>query len=436
MTTVAALRRADSVHLSPAGLQLTGLLVDDPAVVAGARAAANRGEDLARWVTIALHAGAVAVSAASNGAELDQLRRALGDAAASVGQTVQTEIAKLERTVSAAVDPDHGRLAQASQAAVTRLAHGVGELITGPDAAVPARIQNAVQGLLNQATGEISRSLAATAAATQAAVEKDRSELHAAVVAAVQRETGQLAATLAELRATTVAQTATQQARQRSSAKGDDWEERCLAAIGAIAANAGDGGASRVGATNGTDGVKVGDLTVELTSLGERPPTLVVEAKCRTQRATAASWRAELAAARSNRNSAVALGITTPDTVPVPGQRLLVLDNRSIVLGYDPDDDPGGQLLTAAYLLLRLIASTQHAGAAGQLDVAEARRQVRDLVDGGLQPINALERQLGAADKAITDARKTAVGLREGLVERITRLQAVLTPAVTDPPVL
>ena len=64
----------------------------------------------------------------------------------------------------------------------------------------------------------------------------------------------------------------------------------------------------------------------------------------------------------------------------MPGQRLIVLDKRSLIIGHDPSvdgqDDPA---LTAASLLLRLTATTTRLEQRDDVDFNEAHRQLADL---------------------------------------------------------
>ena len=430
MSAPAHLRPAGPVRLSSAGLDITGLrITDDQDVLTAARAAADRGEDLTTWVRTALRAGAVAITAAGSGTDLTRLHQALERVASDVDGRVQHCVSRLETAVTSAVDPHHGQLATASQAAVTRLAEGVSRLLTGPDATVPATVQAAVRAVTDTALAEITRSLAATSSATQRAIAADRDAVRRDVLQAVQGQYSQLSTALTQIREDVAVRTAVAQSRAHSSAKGVDYEADCLITLGAVAARAGDGGATNVGTTRGHDGTMVGDLVVELTSIADPGPVFVAECKSRSgsNRLSLAEWRKELRAAASNRNASVSLGLCHPDGMPVPGQRLIVLDERTLVVAHEPAvDGPDDPVLTAAFLLLRLTATTAQFEQRDDVDLTEAHRQLTDLRNA-LTPIGKLELEIGKIDRAGEVIRQTASSLRADLIGRIDKLQTALT---------
>ena len=429
MTATAEATRLVSVRLTPAGLEVTRLVIADPDVLRAARSSADRGDDLIEWLVTALRAGAVAITAAGSGSDLTRLQQALERVAVDVDGRVRQGVDRLEAAVNAAVDPHHGQLAAASQAAVTRLAEGVGKLLTGPEATVPATVQAAVRAVTDTALAEITRSLSATAAATHAAITADRDAVRRDVVTAVNGHFGQLSTTLNDIRADVAVRAAVTQARGLTSIKGVDYELDCLTTLGAVAVRAGDGGATRVAAEKGHDGLLVGDLVVHLSSVADPAPILVVECKARTgsNRLSTMAFRRELAVARSNRLGTVSMGLCPPDCMPVPGQRLIVLDERSIIVGHDPAvDGPDDPVLGAAYLLLRLIATTIQIEHRDGVDLGDARRQLNDLKQA-LEPIDRLDVEVGKINKSAATVRQTAAALRNDLLSRMEQLQHALT---------
>lgn len=417
------------LRLTSTALELQRVRITDPDVLAGARAVLDRpGGDLNTWLQSSLQIGAAAINAAGTGGDLLRLQQALDLAALDVGAHVQAGISRLEAAVTAAVDPTSGQLAAASQAAVTRLADGVSRLLTGPGATVPATVQAAVRAVTDNALAEISRSLAATAAATQTAISTDRETVRRDVIAAVASQYGQLGSALQQIRADVAIRTVAIEARSHSSAKGTDYEIACLATLGTVAARAGDGGATSVAKAKGADGTMVGDLVVELTSIGTPAPILVIE--CKNNQANVlslADWRSQLASGRSNRRGLVALGMCPPASMPVPGQRLIALDQRTLIIAHDPAvDGPGDPVLAAAYLLLRLTATTIQLDQRDDIDIADAQRQLADLRHA-LHPISTLDKEIGKINKSADTIRTTAEALRQDLIARMQLLQTTLT---------
>jgi hypothetical protein len=217
-------------------------------------------------------------------------------------------------------------------------------------------------------------------------------------------------------------------ARSNTPAKGGDYEQLRLASLGAVAVRAGDCGASRVGADRGFDGVLVGDLLVRFTSLGDVGTCLVVECKNQAKSRNIDAWRTELAAARSNRHATVSIGLCPQDSMPVPGQRLIVLDDKSLIVSHDPDvdgaDDP---VLAAAYLLARLVSTPSQLEDRDDVDLTDAHRQLDDLRTA-LEPIEKLELEAAKIDKASAVIQALAASLRNDLIARIDRVQSTLNP--------
>ena len=113
--------------------------------------------------------------------------------------------------------------------------------------------------------------------------------------------------------------------------------------------------------------------------------------------------------------------------MPVPGQRLTVLDQRSLIIGHDPAlDGPDDPVLTAAYLLLRVIATTTRLEQRDDVDLSEAHRQLADLRHA-LSPIGELELEVGKIDHVGEVIRQTASTRRADLIGRIDKLQTSLT---------
>lgn len=147
-------------------LRIQRLAVTDPAVLTAARSAQPRRESLADWARTALHAGAVAITAAGHGSDLAGVRVALDGLTRSVENSVQD---------------------------------GVAWLVTGPDATVPIRVQAAIRDVLDGALPGITRTLTATASETQRAVSIDREAVRAAVSATVRDQCAELVRQIREI---------------------------------------------------------------------------------------------------------------------------------------------------------------------------------------------------------------------------------------------
>jgi hypothetical protein len=439
MTTAAVIAMPDpagSVRLGAGGLVITAMVITDPDVLAGARACDAAGQDLSCWLATSLHAGAVAVMAATSGSELTQLRASLAEVSGTIDRlrtgvevSVGAGMARLESAVGAAVDPGTGGIALASQAAISRLATGVGQLLTGPGATVPGRIHAAVTEAGQQALAEITRALAAQTALVQMTVAGDRTAVQAVVREQLDTLAGQLSALTAEIThlhtAVAVSQ-AVATVPPGSYDRGQSYEVICHEMVGRLAHGCGDGGADRVGLTAGQAG-KVGDLLVTLSSLGASPPKLVVEAKdwSASGKLSVAGWRDQLSRARENRSATVAMGLCPSASMPLKSQPILVLGPSMIVVGFDPGSSSQEHLVLAAFMLLRVTAAAARVTSTGTIDGAAVSRLLSQLRED-LLPIATIERQAGSAEKAGRAIRDAAQELRSALLERIALLEIAL----------
>lgn len=409
-----------AVKVADGAVRVSNWHSTDPDVMSAANAAQGRGEDLATWFDVVVRAGAVAGS----GADLARLERAVEGLTVGVASQVTSALGQLERAVAQAVHPRDGELAMASQAAVTRLADGVARLITGPEATVPMRVQAAVKETVDRSLDEIQRALAAQSSHVANLVSGDRDELRRSLLDSVSRQHTELVVAMAEIRAGLASKEAVAAEARHGARKGFTFERACADLFGTIAARAGDGGATPVGGTPGVAGRK-GDVVIDLSSLGEPAPRLVVEAKDRSSTAmSVAQWRAELSAAKKNRGATAGIGITRPELMPTAGQRIVVINDRTLVLGWSPDDDDD-DLATACYLLMRLSAAGSRPDA-DTVAVSEVRRQVTDLLHS-LTHLDTVLQQAGTARRALGRIDDASAAMRADVEFRVSALQTLLT---------
>jgi len=382
-------------------------------------------------VRTALRAGAVAITAAgsTSGNDLARLHQALERVASDVDGRVQHCVTRLESAVTSAVDPHHGQFATASQAAVTRLVEAGQQTANRPgrdrarDCACrrPGGHRHGAGRDHPVARGDRHRD-----------AQRHRGRPGRCPTRCRSGRSGpahQLSTALTQIRVDVAARTAVAQARSHSSVKGADYEADCLVTLGAVAARAGDGGATNVGTKKGHDGGLVGDLVVELSGIADPGPVLVAECKSRSgsNRLSLAEWRTELRAAMSSRQTDRQPGPVPSRVDAVPVQRLIVLNERSLIIGHDPArDGPDDPVLTAAFLLMRLTATTTRLEQHDDVDLSEAHRQLADLRHA-LSPIGELELEVGKIDRAGEVIRQTASTLRADLIGRIDKLQTALT---------
>jgi hypothetical protein len=152
-------------------------------------------------------------------------------------------------------------------------------------------------------------------------VAQDRDAVSATVTAATGSLAAQVSTALESLRGALDSAAEIAEARSKTNRPGLDYERDLADALGVIAANAGDAGATFVGGTTGQAGSKNGDVLV---TFADGRGGLIAEAKLRAGNSalSVAAWARELRLSRANRPGAtVGLGVTRPELMPVPGQR-------------------------------------------------------------------------------------------------------------------
>jgi hypothetical protein len=421
-----------SVAVAGGVLVVHGLTVSDPDTVSAALSAQRSGRDLAEWAGAALRVGAMAAAMAATGVDLSDLEQRVAAIGAGTTTAVQSGIDRLSASVQDAAGPG-GALAQAAEAQITRLAHGIGALLA-EDGPVPARITAAVAQAAQASMVDLRAALAVQASTLASTVGSDRSAIHRAVTAQIAAQSAAIGTQLAELRTAVAAVQAAQAglhagqataavAPIASAAPGLAYEAAVVHHVSRIALAAGMGGASACGTATGKDGSRTGDATVALTA-GQDPVLLVIEAKSRARGVTVDGARRELAAARSNRSAHYALMLAPADRLPTPGVRLQVLSPHDLALAWEPGDPGGDAELTAALLLLRLLATTQHP-ATGTLDAAALRRATADLA-GATAPLADILRHAGTAEAALARLKATATALQADLATRIDAMRTRL----------
>lgn len=405
-----------------------GLELHDPAVRTAATAALARGQAVDDWLVQMIRLGVAACEAAGTRRELDQLERSLQAVDQQVRATVEEAVGRLTEHVSQAVDPERNGLARISEDSMQRLNDGVARLVTGSDAVLATNLRTLVSNVFTDAQSSIAAILSSQAAATQRVLQEDRSSVRDALLSSAERHHGELRAALADIRERLLVAESVKRGRANSSHHGDDYEADCLRMLQDLAVTTGDaGGLAHTARTSGADGNMVGDITVELAGLTARagsPGTLVIECKDRPKgKPTLPAVRAELRAARSNRKADLSIMLSPRAAMPVPETLVVVLEPNSLLVCWDPEDDPA--LVAAAWLLLKMLAASQAAGLKGDIDIERARKQL-DSARAALQHIEDIVRNAGRAQRALVMLKESSEVLRTELLRRLQELAQTL----------
>lgn len=229
-----------------------------------------------------------------------------------------------------------------------------------------------------------------------------------------------------KLAALEAAQTARAGERQKSAAKGGDFEDLLESMLGDLARGANDL-LERTGTEAGDAGrSKKGDfvLTLDANLTPGCELRIVVEAKNRGM--SGREMREELRAAKTNRDACVALVVFTPEHAPAG---IAPFDVRAgdVYAVLDPED-PDPATLQAAVRLARLLALASARASAEELDTAPISESLRTIREA-LEVIRALKVQLTSIGATSAGVSTSLDKLRAVVIASIEQAERALAGA-------
>jgi hypothetical protein len=422
--------RISAVKVTERGLRVDrDLEIHDLDVRTAATSALAAGQPLDEWLTHIVRAGVAACVAVGSRTDLDQLERALSGLDQKVNKAVDDAVSRLSEHVSSAVDPRRNGLAAVSQESMQRLNDGVGRLVAGEDAVLARNLRSLVTQVFQDAQTAINEIVSTQATTTQRVLQQDREQVRQSILAVVERQHGELRTSLAEIRESLAVATSVKRARANTSQRGEDYEVACLDLVHAVAARTGDlGGVVHTGRVAGADGGCAGDITVTLSALGtggDKSATLVIEAKDRrrSSKLSLAAFTAEARRGRANRLAEVSLVLCPPEAMPVRDQLVVLLEPCSMLVCWQPGDDD--DLVTAAWLMLKLLALSKNADPHGEVDVDRAQAQLAS-AQAALEKIDEITKHAGQAERSLAHLKTHTVALKTELLRRLLQIGRTL----------
>lgn len=412
--------RAVKIEVEAATISIRSWTLTDEAVVASAQRVHSSGGDLENWLAAAVRIGVAALDGTGTSHQLHSVQQDLDALTREVGASVKEALNRLDERVQAVV-ADGGPLALASQHAVTRLANGVQQLISGPDAQVPTVIVRSVDEAVGRIVNDLRASLATTTAALQHTVTQDRLTAADHVRHALSSQIEALRHSLEEMRTAIAAEHAAGTERARTVIPGRRYEQHVVDELTRLVSQTGGlGTVAATGAARGVDASRLGDAVIDFTEPQSR---VAVEAKLRNRPLDTTAWSRQLASVRKAREAAVAIGITTSALAPVPGERLVLVSPCDLVVAWDPDDEPW---LLAATIAVARFAAQAATGPGAEVDTTKLLARLRELT-ASLQPLQVIQTQAALINRAGSKITETAATLQADLQRRLTLLQQELT---------
>lgn len=428
--------RTSAVKVTEHGLRVHAEMeIHDLDVRTAATTALAAGQALDEWLTHIVRAGVAACAAVGSRTDLDRLERALSGLDQKVNKAVDDAVSRLSEHVSSAVDPRRNGLAAVSQESMQRLNDGVSRLVAGEDAVLARNLRSLVTQVFQDAQTAINEIVSTQATTTQRVLQQDREQVRQSVLAVVERQHGELRTSLAEIRESLAVTTSLKRARENTSQRGDDYEAACLDLVHAVAARTGDlGGVVHTGRVAGADGGLAGDITVTLSGIGtgsDKTATLVIEAKDRrrSSKLSMASYTAEARRGRANRLADVSLVLCPPEAMPVRDQLVVVLEEDSLLVCWQSGDDDA--LVTAAWLMLKLLALSKNADPKGEVDINRAHAQL-NAAQAALSRIDEITKHAGQAEKSLLHLKAHTAQLKTELLKRLLQLGRTIDGETAD----
>ncbi len=418
-------------------LTLRRLSTADPDSVAGAvRASADGPEAALAWARAALSVGARAISTAGATAATDELAGRVDRLARQLTEAAAASARQVADAVVAATGPD-GTVAASVGEAMQDLAKDLRRLVGEEDGPLRAGIGRTVDAATSEAARRVERALAASTDQVRAVLApagpgSPLAALNAEVLRTAAETRRELGEQIAQVREALAAAGATATAMTLTSAKGQTFEDACVAVLTDLAAP-GDL-VEGTGTATGSTGGKRGDAVVTVhpgSTHGLRGVRIAVE--CKDRLLSPAALARELDAAAANRGAVGALAIVRHGRMPgAAAGGVLVLGPRRIVCAYEPGGDPS--MLRAALHLVRAATVEQAlADAVPDVDRAGLATAVREaMVD--LEEFQKVDRALAAARRGLDELERAAAHVRSRVGATLAAATRLLGPGPSNTP--
>ncbi|MCU1614165.1 MAG: hypothetical protein JWO98_1705 [Frankiales bacterium] len=379
-------------------------------------------------IATSLQGGAGNASAAMTRA-LTGFEEAMHARAVSATAQLDSLIGRIDATEAAT----RQAAAETLAALPTRIEQGLTTALAGGSRNVQEVVRQAATSALNDAQAQLARVVGAHTAEVRSVISTEnpnspiaalQRDLNTTITTTVENTRRELAEGLAAVRALVQAGQAQAAARDKSSARGKEFEETIAEIVGNWSVGSGDS-VEHVG-TQPAPGTsrKTGDVVIRLNTPGAHQPTIAIEAKRRAKALTARQHREELGEAMRIRRAQAAIGVVpTPDQVPGPGRFHRVDANAFVVSA----DDPEMFVMVLAVVKELTLLTTAQSDADPAVDLGRARTAIA----GGIQLLSRLDevtKYTGNAERALVGIRSTADALRAAMTGQLQEAARALRP--------
>lgn len=377
------------------------------------------GGDVSGHVLTLLEVGAKAVAVAGSTVDVEEIRRNLTTFTADVAMTAQTAVDAIRAAVEGATDVETGAVAVTVHDALATFAAELNAAVAGEDAPLRMTVEKTVKAVTDKALGEVQRALTAQSDTLRSALATDNpnspiNALKVELLRSSHETRRELAEALGEVRTLIEVGRAQKATMEKTAIKGLVFEDAAVQALLPIAIAAGDTLEPTGSSVGAIARCKNGDAVVSLSATTARRHAIRLAVEVKAKSLTCDGWKAELEAARRNRDAVAALGIARTVTGVPGGRRVLVLDPLNVVVAFDPETDDS-DIITAAYHLLRAQAAcVVLEGESDELDTASIRARLASAIED-VDRLGKIDRAAGSARKSLDEIVEVAHRAREAV---------------------
>jgi hypothetical protein len=404
-----------TINMLDRGVSFTKVATLNPRIVASFNVAIEAGIDPLAHLERLLEAGISVAAFGSNSAGAEKLEATVGHAKTTIEDVVGKVEASIKKQVGE-LAADDGALVRAIDSVLESVRDEVEEMTAGEDSpfrvamltsltTAQKAIREDIQGQVAKQKKEIAELLDPADPTSPLRALSEKIDGIGRVINEVQIEVASKKAIEAEVAIGT--------------SKGFAYEEVAVRSVQIVAGLAGDDCEHTGNVTGRVPRSKMGDGVVDVKVGAKVYSRIVVEAK--NKALTKSEWEKEAAGSKENRAATGFLGMCKNiDDMP-NGSRVLILDEQSIVIAFDPEvDDPN--LLGLVYQMVRM-ATLSSTGQLDEVNVAEVKRAIDDAIKS-LEKFDNITKSAAAVKNSADSIVKEANAIRTAISTNLGTAQA------------
>lgn len=413
-----------TIELNEHELRIHDYVSVDPVVLAAFRAAADAGREPDNYIDTVLGLGAQVASLASNTVGAEKLEASISQAQNAIGTITDQLSVSIKQQVTAFSSED-GALVRAFSGIIEEFRSEIDELTSDEN----SPMRTAIMASLADAQKRIEANAAQAAEKQQAVLARmlDPLDPQSPLRTITERLDG-VGRAIAEVKETQTKELARVEALEGGIFGGMEYEDIVVKSIQAIAAFAGDDCEPTGNSIGRVPRNKMGDAIIDLKVGSAVYGRMVMEAK--NKKLTKKDWEAERDGSLENRAATGFIGLCKHLVDMPTGNRIVIMNSKSMVLAFDPEYDDK-ELLFLVYHLVR-IATLNESGTLDEISAGEVNHYLAETIKA-LQSFDSITRSAASirnlADKIYEEAKELRAMINTNLVAAQTALTPHIEPA-------